>query len=193
MGAVLPWSQGESCTVQSLGAPGPGTGPPSGEGVLAGVWCAWQRRRRVAWLGFACRLAQPSCSQHFGSQGVKCRITSLFSTGKAAPPLHPRLRTDMRGAPRPAAHAHSHGTRCACLPVLLHASCAELRKSILNRKAAPGQPCAPDKAATPNPPWRPGGAHILGSPCGGTLQELAAHLTGLALQVFFYEPNEECA
>lgn len=96
---------------------------------------------------------------------------------------------DTRGAPRPPAHAHSHGTRRARLPVLLHASYAELGKSILNGKAAPGQPCALDKA-TPNSPWRPPG---LTSQEALVCQELAAHLTGLALQVFVYEPNEECA
>lgn len=137
--------------------------------------------------GFACRLTQPGCSQHFGSQDVKCHITSLFSTGKAAPPLHPCLWTRAEPpAPLPMRIPTGPGAR---LPVLLHASYAELGKSILNGKAAPGQPCALDKA-TPNSPWRPPG---LTSQEALVCQELAAHLTGLALQVFVYEPNEECA
>lgn len=103
-------------------------------------------------------------------------------------PAAASVSLDTRGAPRPLPMRTPTGPG-ARLPVLLHASYAELGKSILNGKAAPGQPCALDKA-TPNSPWRPPG---LTSQEALVCQELAAHLTGLALQVFVYEPNEECA
>lgn len=137
--------------------------------------------------GFACRLTQPGCSQHFGSQDVKCHITSLFSTGKAALPLHPRLWTRAEPpAPCPCALPRDQArASTGASPCQLRSSREEHSEREGSSRAAlrPGQ-------SDPQLSWWPPG---LTSQEALVCQELAAHLTGLALQVFVYEPNEECA